>query len=98
MLDQSLNKRLLTVREAAVYLAIAETTLYHWVARREVSVVRLRPKAIRLDKQDLDRLIEKLKLKTTNEAANDGTLQARKEMVDRILPQREDGLQADAIQ
>ena len=81
----SISKRLFTVREAAEYLAIAETTLYHWVARREVAVVRLRRKAVRLDRQDLDALIERVKLKTIKEAANDGTLQARQEMVGRLL-------------
>jgi excisionase family DNA binding protein len=97
MSEENLIKRLFTVREAAAYLSIAQTTLYHWVARREVPVVRLRRKAVRFDRQDLDRLIEKVKLKTTQEAANNGTLQARQEMVDRILPEREDGLQTDAL-
>jgi excisionase family DNA binding protein len=54
-----MEKRLFTVKEAAQYLAISPVTLYHWIGRREVRVVRLRRKAVRLDKQDLDDLVIK---------------------------------------
>ena len=81
-----MDKRLFTVKEAAAYLAISPITLYHWAARREVPIVRLRRKAVRFDKQDLDRMVEGLKLKTAKEAGNDGTLQARKDMVAGRLP------------
>ena len=75
--SEHMGKRLLTVREAAHYLAISPVTLYHWIARREVRVVRLRRKAVRLDREDLDDLVVKLKSRTVHEARRDGALQAR---------------------
>jgi excisionase family DNA binding protein len=76
-----MEKRLFTVREAARYLAISPITLYHWIARREVRVVRLRRRAVRLDRQDLDDLVMKLKSRTVNETERDGALQARHNLV-----------------
>jgi excisionase family DNA binding protein len=49
----STDKRPFTVLEAAQYLAISPITVYHWISRREIQVVRLRRKAVRLDKQVL---------------------------------------------
>jgi excisionase family DNA binding protein len=76
-----MEKRLFTVREAARYLAISPVTLYHWIGRREVRIVRLRRRAVRLDRQDLDDLVMKLKSRTVNETERDGALQARQDMV-----------------
>ncbi len=81
-----ISKRLFTVKEAAAYLAVAPTTLYHWVARREVPVVRLKRKAIRFDRTDLDELIERVKLISVDKARNDGALQARQDMVGNLRP------------
>jgi excisionase family DNA binding protein len=78
------QKRLLTVKEAAVYLAVSPTMLYHW-ENHDLRPVRLRKKAIRFDRRDLDKLIEKLKATTGKEVRNDGTLQARSDMVDGLL-------------
>jgi excisionase family DNA binding protein len=76
-----MDKRLLTVREAARYLAISPVTLYHWIGRREVRVVRLRGRSVRLDRVDLDDLILKRKSKMGDDAQRDGTLQARHDLV-----------------
>jgi excisionase family DNA binding protein len=81
-----MEKRLFTVPEAACYLAISLVTVYHWIGRRKIPVVRLARKAVRLDKQTLDKLIELSIMKTTGEAKKDGALQARKDLVARILP------------
>ncbi len=80
------GKRLFTVREAARYLAISPVTLYHWIGRREIPVVRLRRKAVRLDKKDLDDLVLKLKSTTVAGAQRDGALQAREHVVAELLP------------
>ena len=81
-----MDKRLFNVKEAAAYMAISPITLYHWIARREVPVVRLRRKAVRFDRIDLDKMIDRLKSKTGKEATNDGTLQARQDLVAQLLP------------
>ncbi|MFA5975955.1 MAG: helix-turn-helix domain-containing protein [Elusimicrobiota bacterium] len=81
-----MDKRLLTVKEAAVYLALSPITLYHLVYRREIPFVKLRAKALRFDKQDLDKLVDNLKSKTVKDAEKDGTLQARQDMVAGVLP------------
>jgi excisionase family DNA binding protein len=81
-----MDKRLLTVKEAAAYLALSPITLYHLVHRREIPFVKLRAKALRFDRQDLDRLVDGLKSKTVKDAENDGLIQARKDLVAGILP------------
>src|SRR5437762_3976999 len=79
LMTRPMDRRLYTVREAANYLSLSPITLYHWIARREIPFVRLRRKAVRFDRQDLDKLVDALKSKTTKEARSDGALQARKE-------------------
>lgn len=81
-----MEKRLFTVPEAARYLAISPVTLYHWIGQRLIPVVRLRRKAVRLDKQVLDKLVESSTMGTASEAKKNGTLQARKDLVAGILP------------
>lgn len=63
--------KLLTIREASEYLNIEYNTFRHCVARRHIKrngqiipipIVQFSRKAIRLDKVDLDRLIERLKI------------------------------------
>lgn len=83
-----MDKRLLTVKEAAAYLAISPTTLYHWIARREVPVVRLRRKAVRFDRADLDATIARSKCKSKKEVSDLGTIQARQDMVVDVLERR----------
>jgi len=79
-------KRLFSVKEAAAYLALSPITLYHWISDREIPVVRLRRKAVRIDRQVLDKLIESSTMKTKYEAKSEGTIQARQDMVAKLLP------------
>jgi excisionase family DNA binding protein len=51
-------QKLLTVRESAGRLGLAEITLRTWIAARKVTVVRL-GRAIRVSERELDRLIER---------------------------------------
>ncbi len=81
-----MNKRLFTVKEAAAYLALSPITLYHLVHRRQIPFVKLRPKALRFDIGDLDKLVDKSKSKMVKDAENDGLLQARKDLVAGLLP------------
>jgi excisionase family DNA binding protein len=48
---------LLTVREAAQYLAVSVSTLYGWVWRRRIPFVKI-GRALRFDPQDLAAFIE----------------------------------------
>jgi excisionase family DNA binding protein len=50
------EQQLLTVRQAAKLLGLAEDTLYSWVAARKIPVVRL-GRAIRFRESDLQRMI-----------------------------------------
>jgi excisionase family DNA binding protein len=81
-----MDKRLFTVKEAAAYLALSPITLYHLVHRRQIPFVKLRPKALRFDRGDLDKLVDKSKSKTVKDAENNGLLQARKDLVAGLLP------------
>lgn len=56
-MNSTIQKRLLTVREAANYLAMTSAALYQLVHRKKVPVVRL-GKALRFDIQALDAWIE----------------------------------------
>lgn len=80
-----MDKRLYTVEEAAGYLAVSTHTLYHWVCKRSIPFVKLRKKALRFDKKDLDSLIDGLKTKAGKEVEADGTIQARKDLVASVL-------------
>jgi excisionase family DNA binding protein len=75
------QKRLFTIREAAVYMALSETTLYHWISRGKIRPTRLAKKAVRLDRRVLDRMIEQMTEKTWKEVRTDGSLSARRDMV-----------------
>jgi excisionase family DNA binding protein len=48
---------LITIREAAQYLAVSVSTLYGWVYQRRVPFVKV-GRALRFDRVDLDRFIE----------------------------------------
>lgn len=50
-------KKLLDVTEAAEYLGVAEKTLYKWVSLKKIPYVKLSPKCLKFDIQDLDRWI-----------------------------------------
>lgn len=79
------QKRLFTIREAAVYMALSETTLYHWISRGKIRPTRLAKKAVRLDRRVLDRMIEQMTEKTWKEVRNDGLISARQDLVAGIL-------------
>lgn len=50
-------KKLLTVREAARYTGLAESTLYSWVWQKKIPFIKM-GKAVRFDLADLDRFID----------------------------------------
>ncbi len=50
------ERRLMTVREAANYLAISASTLYGWVWQRKVPFVKV-GRALRFDVADLEKLV-----------------------------------------
>ncbi len=50
-------RKLLTIKEASIYLSRSESALYHLVARREIAVVR-HGRNLRFDVKELDRWIE----------------------------------------
>lgn len=51
------TQRLLTVQDAAKYLAVSVSTLYGWVYQRRISFVKV-GRALRFDLADLDRFVE----------------------------------------
>ena len=50
-------RRLWTVREASLYLAVSVSTLYGWVWQRRIPFVKV-GRAVRLDSVELERFIE----------------------------------------
>jgi len=54
--------RLMSVKEAALYLATTPATLYTRIWRREVPFIKL-GRSVRFDVRDLDELIEQSKVK-----------------------------------
>jgi len=55
-----MEKKLLTVREACEYLSISKATLYKLIKKGKIKPVKI-GKSTRLDKEDLDKLVETLK-------------------------------------
>ena len=56
----AVEKRLIGVKEAAIYLGIQRSTLYSWAERRRIPSVKMGTRLL-FDLQDLDRLIESAK-------------------------------------
>ena len=54
------NKRLLNANEASEYLSIGKTTLYSWVKRSKIPVLKI-DSCTRFDVLELDEVVEKLK-------------------------------------
>jgi excisionase family DNA binding protein len=52
-------KRLLSAKEAAVYLGVSHRTLWHWARTRWISSVRLGRRVL-FDREYLDKVIEQL--------------------------------------
>jgi excisionase family DNA binding protein len=57
-----LQRRLMTIQEAAAYLAVPVPTLYTRVWQRRIPFVRL-GRSIRFDKEDLDGLVDSSKVR-----------------------------------
>ena len=59
-----MEKRLFTIEEASEYLGFKRATLYDWVSRGKLPVVKFGKQQgrIRFDKVDLDAKIEELKV------------------------------------
>ena len=56
--QSSVSPRLLTMRQAAEYLAVSYWTVRGWVESGKLSPVRLGERLIRIERADLDRLVE----------------------------------------
>lgn len=52
------DKELLTVREAAELLSVAESTVYEWAGEQRIPVVRLGRRTLRFRRVDLLRWID----------------------------------------
>jgi excisionase family DNA binding protein len=61
--DKNLCARLVTISEAAEYLAVSVSTLYGWVYQRRIPFVKV-GRALRFDKSDLDSLVEGSRVNT----------------------------------
>ena len=57
--------RLLTVQEAARYMAVSVSTLYGWVWQRRIPFVKM-GRALRFDLADLERFIETSRVKSSS--------------------------------
>ena len=62
-LNDSVGKRLLNVREAALYLGLDEDTVYKKARLRELPSVKV-GRALRFDVQALERFVEQHTIKT----------------------------------
>jgi len=59
--ESSVPSRLLSLKQAADYLAVSYWTVRSWVETGKLLAVRLGPKLIRVEKSDLDRFITERK-------------------------------------
>jgi excisionase family DNA binding protein len=64
--QKTIEKRLLTVREAAGYLSTTPMALYQKVWRLQIPFVRLGGKSIRFDKVEIDAWIQKQSVRPIN--------------------------------
>jgi predicted site-specific integrase-resolvase len=65
---QAYIQRLLTRKEAAAYLGIAEKTLWDWVNRGIIPQVKFQKSKPKYDIRDLDRIIEENKSSNNSHA------------------------------
>jgi len=92
------GKRLLNVKEAALYMSVSPITLYHWVHRREIPFVKLAHKALRFDIHELDRWIDKHSQKKTAEDAEQAGRQAAvRHLMNEFHPAKSAAAQPNAI-
>ena len=76
-----LERRYLTLREAAVRLGVKPSTMYHWVSMRKIPFIKLNSKAVRFNAQALDQWADGGTMPSAKEVQKHGTLQARKDLV-----------------
>jgi len=65
------HARLLTIQEAAHFLAVSVSTLYGWVWQRRISFVKV-GRALRFDLADLEKFVEANKTRPRSEARFSG--------------------------
>lgn len=56
-------KRLLTIKEASAFLGLSEDSLKGLMRRDYIPYIKLSPRVIRLDEEDLVKLLEERKVK-----------------------------------
>jgi len=66
------RERLLTIREAAQYLAVSVSTLYGWVWQRRIPFVKI-GRALRFDSHDLAAFVEANKQVPRKESPHSGS-------------------------
>ena len=69
--ESDLRQPLLTVQEAARYLAVSASTIYGWVWQRRIPFVKI-GRALRFDPRDLETFIEASKQGYNTRAAGRG--------------------------
>ncbi len=66
------ENRLLTVQDAARYLAVSVSTLYGWVWQRRIAYVKV-GRALRFDLADLEKFVEANRRRPRSEARFSGS-------------------------
>jgi excisionase family DNA binding protein len=59
--------KLLTVKELAKLLGVAEGSIYHWISQGRLSVIRLSKRCVRFRESDLQNLLDSLKVEAVAE-------------------------------
>lgn len=72
----TIKSPLLKVHEAAAYLRVSPSTLYHWISEGRIVPVKYGNGAVRFDIRDLDRFIRRSKRKTRNNGGDSRNQQA----------------------
>ena len=55
--DPDKESRLITIKEAASYLAVSVSTLYGWVWQRRIPYIKM-GRALRFDRADLEQFVQ----------------------------------------
>jgi excisionase family DNA binding protein len=64
-------EKLLTIRELAERLGIAEGTAYHWLSQGRLPCVRLGSRCVRFRESDVEKMLEQLRSSDANEIWTD---------------------------
>lgn len=80
-ISREVTQRFLNVSEAATYLGVKPSTIYHWVCERKIPFVKLNSKVVRFDIKALDHWAFGRVMPSLQEVEKNGSLQARKDMV-----------------